>query len=98
MRTDERMELVLEDVLRIEIAVRSIVQLRPEVCDRVAASKFERDQAIDFVLVPHMVSNSILGVHATLFGLRYIANTFRVTRMTDRRCTNMEHRSRRSAK
>jgi hypothetical protein len=94
MCTHKRVELVFENILRIEIAMRSVVKLWPEVRDCVAASEFQRDQVVDFVLADRVVTDSILLIHATLFGFRHVANAFRVTRTTDRRDVHVEHATR----
>jgi len=97
-RTHESVQTIFKNVLAIQVAVRVIIQLGPQVANRVAPAKFERDEVVDLVLASRVMSDAVLRIDLVLLGFGNVANAGRITGPTDRRNGYMERHARRHAK
>jgi hypothetical protein len=66
--------MIFEDVLAIQVSVWVIIQLGPQVADRVAPAKFERDEVVDLVLTSRAMSDAVLRIDLVLLGLGNVAH------------------------
>ena len=96
--THESVQMILENVLAVEVSVRVIIQLGPQVANRVAPAKFERDEMVDLILPGGVMSDAVFRVDLVLLGLGNVAHAGRITGPTDRRNGYMERHARRHPK
>jgi hypothetical protein len=78
--------------------VRVIIQLGPQIANRVAPAKFERDEVVDLVLASRVMSDAVFRVDLVLLGLGNVANAGRITGPTDRCNGYVERHARRRTK
>ena len=97
-RTQKSVQTVFKNILAVEVSVRVIIQLGPQVANRVAPAKFERDEVVDLVLASGVMSDAVLRVDLVLLGFGNVANAGRIAGPTDRRNRYMERHARRHTK
>ena len=96
--THKVVETVFEDVLAVQVSLWVVIQLGPQIADRVTSTELERDQVVDFVLVCRVMGDAVFNIDAAFLQLGNVPHTGCITGPADRRSSDMKGHAWRSAK